>query len=180
MKNALGELTASIAHQINQPLAATVTNANACLHWLAGDAPNLEEARAAATRIVRDGTRAGEIISRISLLFKKGTSPRELVDLNEIIRETIALLRDEAAGFSISFRMELAADLPRAMGDRAQLQQVLMNLLVNGIEAMKDQCGKRELAVQSRRAEDGQLLVSADSPRGPSFYFTLPASSAER
>jgi GAF domain-containing protein len=116
----MGELTASLAHEVNQPIAAAVTNANACMRWLAGDIPDLEEARAAATRIVRDGTRAAEIISRIRLLFKKGTSQRELVDLNEVIRETIALLRSEATRTSISVRTELAANFPQLMGDRVQ------------------------------------------------------------
>jgi signal transduction histidine kinase len=156
----MGELTASLAHEVNQPIAAAVTNANACLRWLAGDIPDLEEARAAATRIVRDGTRAAEIISRIRLLFKKGTSQRELVDLNEVIRETIALLRSEATRTSISVRTELAANFPQLMGDRVQLQQVLMNLIMNSIDAMKDVDGTRELVIKSQRAEDEQVLVS--------------------
>src|SRR6266403_836540 len=112
----MGELTASLAHEVNQPIAAAVTNANACLRWLAGNTPNLKEARAAAMRIVKDGTRAGEIISRIRLLFKKGTPERELVDLNEVIQEMIVLLRSEAMRYSISVRTELEADLPQAMG----------------------------------------------------------------
>jgi PAS domain S-box-containing protein len=156
----MGELTASLAHEVNQPIAAAVTNANACLHWLAGDTPNVEEARAAAMRIVKDGTRAAEIISRIRLLFKKGTPQRELVDVNGVIREMIVLLRGEATRYSISFRTELAADLPQVMGDRVQLQQVMMNLMINGIDAMKDVDGMRELAIKSQRAEADQVLVS--------------------
>ena len=156
----MGELTASLAHEVNQPIAAAVTNANACLRWLAGDAPNLEEARAAATGIVKDGTRAAEIISRIRLLFKKGTPQRELVDVNEVIREMIVLLRSEATRYSISVRPELAADLPQVMGDRVQLQQVMMNLINNSIDAMKDVDGTRELAIKSQRAENEQLMVS--------------------
>jgi C4-dicarboxylate-specific signal transduction histidine kinase len=156
----VGELTASLAHEVNQPIAAAVTNANTCLRWLAGDTPNLEEARAAATRIVKDGTRAAEIISRTRLLFKKGAPRRELVDVNEVIREMIVLLRSEATRYSISVRTELAADLPQVIGDRVQLQQVMMNLMSNGIDAMKDADGTRELIVNSQRAENEQLLVS--------------------
>jgi C4-dicarboxylate-specific signal transduction histidine kinase len=144
---------------VNQPIAAAVTNANTCLRWLAGNAPNVEEARAAATRIVRDGMRAAEIISRTRLLFKKGTPQRELVDVNEAIREMIVLLRSEATRYKILIRTELA-DLPQIMGDRVQLQQVMMNLMTNGIDAMKDVDGARELAVKSQRAENEQVLVS--------------------
>ena len=156
----MGELTASLAHEVNQPIAAAVTNANTCLRWLAGDNPNLEEARAAAMRIVKDGTRAAEIISRIRLLFKKGTPEWELVDVNEVIREMIVLLRVEATRYSISIRTELAADLPQVMGDRVQLQQVFMNLMLNGIEAMKDVDGTRELAIKSQREGNDHIRMS--------------------
>jgi PAS domain S-box-containing protein len=156
----MGELTASLAHEINQPIAAAVTNANSCLRWLAADTPNLEEARAAVTRIVKDGTRAAEIIKRIRLLFKKGAPERELVDVNEIIREMIVLLRSEAMRYPISFRTELTADLPQVMGDRVQLQQVLMNLMLNGIEAMKDVDGTGELAIKTQQEENEQIQVS--------------------
>src|SRR5882724_11152477 len=157
----MGELTASLAHEVNQPIAAAVTDANTCLRWLTRDHPDVEEARHAASRIVKDATRAGEIISRTRLLFKKGTPQWELVDINEVIREMIVLLRSEATRYSISVQTELAADLPRIMGDRVQLQQVLMNLIMNGIEAMKkDVDGTRELAVKSQRAEDDQLMIS--------------------
>src|SRR5580692_2620118 len=134
----MGELTASLAHEVNQPIAAASTNANTCLRWLAGDAPNIEEARAAAMRIVKDVKRAGEIISRVRQLFQKGTSQRELVDVNEIIREMIVLLRGETTRYDILVETDLAVDLPRTMADRVQLQQVLMNLMINSIEAMKD------------------------------------------
>jgi PAS domain S-box-containing protein len=156
----MGELTASLAHEVNQPITAAVTNANACVRWLAGDAPNLGEARAAATRIVKDGTRAAEIISRIRRLFKKGAPQSEAVDVNEVIRDMIVLLHSEATRYSISVRTELSAHLPQVMGDRVQLQQVMMNLIMNGIDAMKDVVGARELAIKSQRAEDEQLLVS--------------------
>jgi C4-dicarboxylate-specific signal transduction histidine kinase len=155
----MGELTASLAHEVNQPIAAAVTNANACLRWLTGDPPNLEEARASALSMVKDGMRAAEIISRIRLLFKKGTPERELLDVNEIVREMIVLLRSEVTRHSISVRAELAADLPQVMGDRVQLQQVMMNLITNSIDAMKDVDGMRELAIKSQRAEHEQLMV---------------------
>jgi PAS domain S-box-containing protein len=220
----MGELTASLAHELNQPIAAAVTNANTCLRWLTRDHPDVEEARAAAMRIVKDGTRAADIISRIRLLFKKGTSQRELVDVNEVIREMIVLLGGETTRYSISVRTDLAADLPQVMGDRVQLQQVLMNLMINGIDAMKDVDGTRELAIKSQRGENeevvlsvtdsgvglpphqadqifnaffttkphgtgmglrisrsiieshgGRLWAADNSPRGASFYFTLPA-----
>jgi PAS domain S-box-containing protein len=157
---AMGELTASLAHEVNQPIAAAVTNANTCLRWLVGDAPNLEEARAAALRVVTDGRRAAEIISRVRLLFKKGTPERELLDVNEVVREMIVLLRGEAARHNISVRMELAGDLPQVMGDRVQLQQVMMNLIMNSIDAMQNVGGTRELAINSRLTENDEILVS--------------------
>jgi signal transduction histidine kinase len=156
----MGELTASLAHEVNQPIAAAVTNAKTCLRWLTRDEPDVQEARAAAMRIVNDGTRAAEIVKRIRLLFKKGTSERELVDLDEVIREMIVLLRGEAMRHSVLVRTELEADTPRVTADRVQLQQVLMNLMLNGIDAMKDVTGTRELAIKSQRAETDQVLVS--------------------
>jgi C4-dicarboxylate-specific signal transduction histidine kinase len=156
----MGELTASLAHEVNQPIAAAVTNANTCLRWLARDQPDVEEARDAAVRIVKDSTRAAEIISRIRLLFKKGTPQREFVDVNEVVREMIVLLRSEATRHNILVGTELEADLPQILGDRVQLQQVLMNLMLNGIEAMKDVGGKRELVIKSGRAENEGVLVS--------------------
>jgi len=156
----MGELTASLAHEVNQPITAAVTDASTCLRWLRRDEPDLAEARVAASRVVKDAARATEIISRIRSLFKKGISQRELVDVNEIIRGMIDLLRSEANRYAISMRTELSEDLPQIMGDRVQLQQVLMNLMINGIEAMKDVDGARELAVKSQPAEDEQLMVS--------------------
>jgi C4-dicarboxylate-specific signal transduction histidine kinase len=156
----MGELTASLAHEVNQPIAAAVTNASTCMHWLAGDTPNLEEARAAISRIVKDGMRAAEIIGRIRLLFKKGTPQRELLDVNEVIQEIIVLLQAEAMRYSISVRTELAGDLPHIRGDRVQLQQVMMNLIMNSIDAMEDVDGPRKLAIKSQLAENEQLMVS--------------------
>jgi signal transduction histidine kinase/NO-binding membrane sensor protein with MHYT domain len=156
----MGELTASLAHEVNQPIAAAVTSANSCIRWLEADVPNLEKARAAAARIVKDGTRAAEIISRIRLLFQKGTAQAELVDVNDVIEEMIVLLHSELARYSISVQTELATDLSMVMGDRVQLQQVMMNLMMNSIDAMKSVDGTRELAVKSQQAENEQLLVS--------------------
>jgi signal transduction histidine kinase len=156
----LGELTAALAHEVNQPIAAAVTSANSCFRWLEADVPNLDKARAAANKIVKDGTRAAEIIRRIRLLFQKGTPQWQLVDVNEILGEMIVLLQGEAARYSISVQTELAADIPKVTGDRVQLQQVVMNLMTNSIEAMKTVDGMRELAINSQRVENEQLLVS--------------------
>jgi PAS domain S-box-containing protein len=155
----MGELTASVAHEVNQPIAAAVTNAKTCLRWLTRAEPDVEEARAAAMRIVKDGTRAAEIIKRIRLLFKKGTSEREIVDVSEVIREMIILLRGEAMRYFIVVRTEVEADTPPVIADRVQLQQVLMNLMLNGIDAMKDADGTRELVIKSQRAENDQVLL---------------------
>jgi signal transduction histidine kinase/PAS domain-containing protein len=156
----MGELTASLAHEVNQPIAAAITDANTCLRWLAGDIPNLEEAREAAMRVVKDNRRAAEIISRIRLLFRKGAPERELVDINEVVREMIVLLRSELAQYSILIRTDLAGNCPRVLADRVQLQQVLMNLIMNSIDALKDVGGTREIAIQSERTENEQLLLS--------------------
>jgi signal transduction histidine kinase len=155
----MGELTASLAHEVNQPIAAAVTDANTCLRWLSRDQPDMEEARQAASRVVKDATRAAEIISRVRMLFKKGAPQREVVDINEIIREMITLMHCEMTRHSISVRTDLGEHIPPIMGDRVQLQQVLMNLMINGIDAMKDVDGARQLAIASQR-ENGQLRVS--------------------
>ncbi len=155
----LGELASSLAHELNQPIAGAITSANACLRWLAHNPPDLERARAAVTRIENDGSRAAEIIHRLRAFYKTGAPPkRELVDLNQVAGEMLALLRNEADRHSISLRTELALQLPQIMADRVQLQQVLMNLLLNGIEAMTDGAG--ELVTRSQSTEDGLLLIS--------------------
>jgi signal transduction histidine kinase len=154
----VGELAASLAHEIKQPIAAAVMNARTCARWLQRDVPDIAEACEAASRIVKDTTRAAEIIDRVRSLYRRGTPQRELVDLNEIVREMIVLLHDEANRYSIPIRTELTPSLPKVMADRVQLQQVLMNLMLNGIEAMKDTSG--ELTVTSKRTEDGQLVIS--------------------
>src|SRR5579872_4147206 len=181
----MGELTASLAHEIKQPMTAALTDARTCLRWLRRDEPDLSEAREAASRLVTDVSRGAEIISRISLLFKKIAPQRELVDVNELIREMIVLLRNEAARYSISIRSDLADDLPKAIADRVQLQQVFMNLMLNGIEAMKDVATGSELTVRSQRGEGAQVLISvADAGVGlppeiaanvfDAFYTTKP------
>jgi signal transduction histidine kinase len=156
----MGELTASLAHEIKQPITAAGINARTCLRWLGHHNPDVSEAREAASRLVTDVTRAADIISRISLLFKKGALQHELVDVNELIREMIVLLRNEAARYSISIRTDLAEDLPKVAADRVQMQQVFMNLMLNGIEAMKDVRTERELTIRSQRVKDGELLIS--------------------
>jgi two-component system sensor kinase FixL len=171
----MGELTASLAHEVNQPITAAVTNAKTCVRWLAADTPNIEEARDAALRSAKNGTRAAEIISRIRLLFQKGAPKRELVDINEVIQEIVMLLSSEATRYSISVRAELGTGLPELTGDSVQLQQVIMNLVLNGIEAMKDVDDKRELFIKSERWEKEQVLVSVhDTGVG------LPPQQADR
>jgi PAS domain S-box-containing protein len=156
----MGEFTASLAHEVKQPIAAIVTDANTCVRWITRDEPDLKEVREAAWRIVKDANRASEIINRVRLLFKKGTPQRELVDVNEVAREMIILLGDEASRRSISVRTELAEDIPHVIGDRVQLQQVLMNLIVNGVEAMHDVDGTRELTIKSQPGENNEVLLS--------------------
>src|SRR5271163_3367083 len=152
--SSMGELTASLAHEVNQPIAAAITDANTCLRWLSRDPPDLEEARAAASRVVQDGVRAGEIVKRVRLLFNQDTLQREPVDLNEIIREMKLLLHSEARQFAVFIRTELAADLPQVMGDRVQLQQVLLNLMMNSMDAMKEVDGMHELTIQAQSDEN--------------------------
>jgi PAS domain S-box-containing protein len=155
----LGELASSLAHEINQPIAATITSASACLRWLTRDPPDLERARAATKRIEKDGSRAAEIIQRLRMFYKTGAPPqRELVDMNALVGEMLVLLRNESIRHSISLRTELAPRLPRSMADRVQLQQVLMNLMLNGIEAMRD--GPGELIIRSQRTDNGFLQIS--------------------
>jgi C4-dicarboxylate-specific signal transduction histidine kinase len=198
------------------------------LRWLAADTPNIEEAREAAMRIVKDAKRAAEITSRVRQLFRKGTSQRDPVDVNEIIREMAILLRGETTRYSIVVDTDLAADLPKFLADRVQLQQVLMNLMINGIEAMKDADGMRQLSIRSQRTQNEEVLVcvsdsgvglppedieqifnaffttkpqgtgmglrisrsiieshggrlwaAGNSPRGASFYFSLPSTADE-
>jgi C4-dicarboxylate-specific signal transduction histidine kinase len=136
--SSLGALTASIAHEVNQPLSGIVTNASACLRMLAADPPDLEGARETARRTIRDGKRASDIVARLRGLFRRKSTPRELVDLNEATREMIALLSTELQRTAVVLRLDLDKDIPAVAGDRVQLQQVVLNLLLNASEAMKD------------------------------------------
>jgi PAS domain S-box-containing protein len=153
----LGEMAASLAHEIKQPIAAAITSANSCVEWLAHEPPNLDRARAAAARIDKYGHRAAEIIDRMRSFYKKSAPQRELVDVNAIIQEMLTLLKGEATRSSIDMRTDLSAELPKIMVDRVQLQQVFMNLMLNGIEAM-EACGG-ELTVKSE-LQDSQLQFS--------------------
>jgi signal transduction histidine kinase len=154
----MGELAASLAHEIKQPITAALVDAKTCVRWLRRDTPDVAEACEAALRMIQDATRATEVVERVRSLYKRDTSDRELHDINEIIREMTVLLHDKANRTSISIRTELDSDLPLITVDRVQLQQVLMNLILNGIEAMKDADG--EVTITSKRTADGQLLVS--------------------
>jgi C4-dicarboxylate-specific signal transduction histidine kinase len=159
----IGELTASIAHEVNQPLAAVVANADACVAWLSHQTPNLAEARAAAERATQGATRASEVIVRIRSLINKATPEKARVRLNDIIRETVALTEGQASRNGVSLIMELAPDLPMVLGDSIQLQQVVLNLLMNGIEAMTSINDKpRRLVIRSRAQEAGQVCVSVE------------------
>ena len=153
----LGEMAATLAHEIKQPIAAAITSANSCIEWLTHEPPNLDRARAAASRIDKYGNRAAEIIDRIRSFYRKAPPQRELVDVNGIIQEMLTLLEDEASRFSVAICTDLSAELPKIMVDRVQLQQVFMNLMLNAIEAMKDSRG--ELTVKSE-LQDGQLQFS--------------------
>ena len=157
----MGELAASLSHELRQPITAAITDATTCLRWLTRDQPDLQEAREATMRTMKDGTRAAEIIDRLRFFYTKGATPeREVVDVNELVREMIVLLRSEADRYSISIRTDLDPELPKVTADRVQLQQVLMNLMLNGIDAMKDVDGPRELAIKSQPAENQQIQVS--------------------
>jgi PAS domain S-box-containing protein len=172
--NMMGELAAALAHEIKQPISASITSANALLRWLAHDPPDLERVRAAATRIEQDGNRAADVINRLRSFYKKGAPPeREIVDVKEIIQEMIVLLSDEAVRHSITIHSEIDAETPNILADRVQLQQVFMNLILNAIEAMKDAGG--QMTIKSGLNQDNQLLISiSDTGIG------LPLENTER
>jgi PAS domain S-box-containing protein len=164
---AMGELAATIAHEVNQPLTAIVTNANFCLRELGGGAQKLEKLREAIAEIVSDGTRASAVISRIRALLKKASTHSVNLDINEVIHEVTTLLRNETARNLVELQLDLAADLPLVLGDRVQLQQVLINLAMNGIEAMRAVNGRqRRLVIKSERHGDGVLVQVEDSGLG--------------
>jgi PAS domain S-box-containing protein len=157
----MGELAASIAHEINQPLAAVVTNADACMEWLSSEPPNLEEARAVVDCIAQDGTRASEVIRHIRAMFTKANPERTRVHINELIREIGSLMQAEASRNQVALQTELAADLPATVGDRVQLQQVIVNLVLNGIEAMSAVTDRpRRLVIRSERQDSDQVLIA--------------------
>src|SRR6267142_1189888 len=157
----MGELAASIAHEVNQPIAAIVTNGNACLRWLTGNSPNLDEAREAARRIIRDGNRAGDVIGRIRTLLRKTGTEKELLDMNQVIREIVALAEGEVRRSGVALRTELAGDLPPILGDRVELEQVVLNLIVNAIEAMSAIADRpRELVIRTQSGEVDQVRVT--------------------
>jgi PAS domain S-box-containing protein len=155
----MGELTASLAHEVNQPIGAAVTNAQACLRFLDRDQPDVAEAREAASEMARDAIRAADIIDRVRSLYRKGSVRLETVDINDVIREMIDMLRDEANRHSVTMRTDLAEGLPRVLADPVQLQQVLMNLALNGIEAIGVDT-EGELSIKSQLVEDSELLIS--------------------
>jgi PAS domain S-box-containing protein len=169
----LGELAASISHELKQPISAAVIDAQASLRWLDRDQPDLDQARRATAAIVKDGRLAADIIDRLRSLYKKAPPQRESVKVDEIIREIILLLRSEANEHAVSIRRDLVADLPKITADRVQMQQVLMNLMLNGIEAMKETGGV--LTIKTEQYEAGQVLISvSDTGVG------LPAGTAEK
>jgi PAS domain S-box-containing protein len=157
----MGELAASIAHEVNQPLSAIVNNGSACLRWLAGDSPNIDEAREAVRDIIREGNRAGEVITRIRAFLRKTETEKARLDINQTIRDVVILTRNEAEGKGVALRMKLASALPAVSGDRVQLQQVILNLVMNGVEAMASVTNRpRDLLITSRQDESGQVLVA--------------------
>ena len=169
----MGELTASLAHEIKQPIGAAVTNAQACLRLIDRREPDLLEAREAAVEMIKDARRAAEIIEHVRSLFRKGSSSREIVDVNEVVRGMVAMLKKEASRHSVRMTTDLTNGLIEVMADRVQLQQVLMNLMLNGIEAMRATTG--ELSIRSQLGEDGQVLISvSDTGVG------LPAENADK
>ncbi|HKU74676.1 MAG TPA: ATP-binding protein [Pyrinomonadaceae bacterium] len=171
----LGELTASIAHEVNQPLAAIVTNGNATLRWLGGATPNMSEARQAVERIIKDSYRASAVISRVRTLVKKTPPRNDLVDLNEVIVEVLALAQTEARRNRVFLKQQLKHDLPQVRGDRVQLQQVILNLIINGLEAIaKSNNGTRELSVMSAQEAENVRIAVSDSGEG------LDAANLER
>jgi PAS domain S-box-containing protein len=157
----LGEMTASIAHEVNQPLAAVVANAEACLRWLGRGTPDLEAARSSVEWIIDDGNRASEVIRRVRALANKGGIEKSPLDVNDVVGEAIALVQRELFSHAVSLRMELAPALPRILGDRVQLQQVIINLVMNGIEAMETVTDRpRELVIRSGQDETHRVLIS--------------------
>jgi signal transduction histidine kinase len=159
----MGELTASIAHEISQPITAVVTNGHACLQWLSAVPPNLEKARQSTENIVQDGTRAGAIVSRIRALFRKEEPVKNWVDLNEVIEELVEFLRHEATSHHISIRADLTPGLPPIEADRVQLQQVLLNLVMNAMDALSEvSITVKKIVIRSRKLGVNEILVAVE------------------
>jgi C4-dicarboxylate-specific signal transduction histidine kinase len=157
----MGQLTASIAHEVNQPIAAAVINAQAALRWLGTDPPNLDEVRGALGRVVDSGGRAGDVIGRIRAVINKAPPRKSRFDLNDAVRDVIALTRNEALKHGVSVQTELATTLPYVEGDRVQLQQVILNLIMNAIEAMSGvEDGKRELRLSTEAETEDEVRVA--------------------
>ena len=181
----MGELTASIAHEINQPLAAVATNASAALHWLAGEPPNLAEAQQAMANAMNEANRASGVIERVRTLLKKAPPELRLLDVNEAIREVLALVRNELIRGGVAVHTQLSADVPAVLGDRVQMQQVMLNLILNAIDAMSAVTDRpRTLLIKSARDAEGVLVEVQDSGIGldpeqasrifDSFFSTKP------
>jgi C4-dicarboxylate-specific signal transduction histidine kinase len=182
----MGELAASIAHEVKQPLAGVVMNASAGLRWLARDSPDLAEARKALLAILRDGNRGGDVLSRMRSLFKKACISKQRFNINEAIEEVVTLTQAEARSKKVGIRTELDANLPAVTGDRVQVQQVLMNLILNGIEAMSSVEDRgRDLVIRTQPSEGGRVRVAVQDsgiglvpPSGEqifdAFYTTKP------
>jgi C4-dicarboxylate-specific signal transduction histidine kinase len=182
----LGELTASIAHEVNQPLAAAVINGNACMRWLAAEPPNLDEARQAAVRLVKDANRASEIIAQVRALTKSSPPKKDWLQINDIILATVTLIESEILQNQVSLQTDLADDVPPVQGDRVQLQQVILNLILNALEAMsRIPAGPRELIISSAKNDSkGVRIALQDSGIGlapdnldrlfSAFYTTKP------
>jgi C4-dicarboxylate-specific signal transduction histidine kinase len=158
----MGELAASIAHEINQPLTAVVTHGHACTEWLSANPPNLEKAQQTVQRIIQDGTRAGAVLSRIRALFKKEPPAKDWLDINEVIHELTTFLRDDAMRRRIAIRADLVPSLPKVKADRVQLQQVVLNLMMNGMDSMAEATGRAKELLISARGDESEILVRVE------------------
>ena len=158
----MGELTISIAHEVNQPLTAVVTHGHACLEWLSAEPPNVSKARQTTERIIRDGTRASEVLGRIRAIFKNEALAKAPLDINRLIEEVTWFVRDEAVNRGIQIRTGLSASLPQITADRVQLQQVILNLVMNGMDALEDNAARKEIVISTRMNDDSDVVVSVE------------------